>query len=264
MSNVPVRSFPSQPSPSNPTAAVEPAAPITAEPSKQEKDRPLWWLPGTVFLFPFGYVAGRAYRESFIGHLGLLESDLTLAPDEYVYRGFMALISLADHLLARVSPELATGWYLSYLGLGMIVTFVIFATSRFTRAIGQRMSRLKARAESFRAARSPDFKASLAVVISTWIAAVAPMLFLFALGLLVFPAFLAGEAGKWDAQALLQSVRASGAEERYPSVGSVSPVPGAPRELVVECRPSACVVFTGKRFTAVRREAIPRIEGVAR
>lgn len=264
MSKMPVRLFPSLPP--TPPAAAEPPAPgaqAPTQPPKMEKDRPLWWLPGTVYLFPLGYVAGRVYRESYIGQLGLLESDLTLAADEYVYRGFLALVSLADHLASRVSPELATGWYLSFLSLGVLVTLVIFATSRFSLAISRRAGRLKARAESFRKNSSPDFKASLSVVVGTWITAVAPVLALFTLALLVLPALLAGLTGKLDAQAVQQWVRATDAEMRYPSAVANPTIDGAPRELVIECRPSVCVVFTGTRFVAVRREAIQRIEGVA-
>lgn len=265
MNKMPVRSLPLKPL--NPASAAEPRAsnaPVTTELSKPGKDRPLWWLPGTVYLFPLGYVAGRVYRESYIGQLGLLESDLTLAADEYVYRGFLALVSLADHLASRVSPELAAGWYLSFLSLGVLVTLVIFATSRFSLAIGRRLNRLKDRAESFRKNSSGDFKASLSVVMGTWITAVAPVLALFTVALLVLPAFLAGLAGKLDAQSVQQSVRSTDAEKHYPSAVTASTVAGVPRELVIECRPSVCIVFTGRHFSAVRREAIQRIEGVSR
>jgi hypothetical protein len=219
---------------------------------------------GHRILFPLGYVAGRVYRESYIGQLGLLESDLTLTADEYVYRGFLALVSLADHMASRVSPELATGWYLSLLSLGLLVTLVVFATSRFNLVIGQRLKRLKDRAELLRKSGSTDFKASLSVVMGTWITAVAPALALFIVALLVLPAYLAGVAGTLDAQSVQQSVRGTHAEMRYPSAVPASPIAGAPHELVIECRPSVCVVFTGKRFVAVRREAIQRIEDAAR
>lgn len=212
MSMMPVRLFPSLPA--TRTAAAEPGAQAPTQPPKMEKDRPLWWLPGTVYLFPLGYVAGRVYRESYIGQLGLLESDLTLAADEYVYRGFLALVSLADHLASRVSPELATGWYLSFLSLGVLVTPVIFATSRFSLAISRRAGRLKARTESFRKNSSPDFKASLSVVVGTWITAVAPVLALFTLALLVLLVLPAGVPCWLDRQVGRASCSAVGPRHR--------------------------------------------------
>lgn len=260
MSRMPVQLVPPQPT----HTAAKPGAPSPTVPPKPEKDRPLWWLPGAVYLFPLGYVTGRVYREGYIGQLGLPESDLTLAVDEYVYRGFLALVSLADHLANQVSPVLAAGWYLSFLSLGLLLTLVIFAASRLNLAIARRLDRLKARAESFRKNGSADFKASVSVVMSTWIAAVAPVLAFFVLALLILPAFLAGLSGKLDAQALQRAVRSPGAETRYPLVAAATPTPGAPRELVIECHPSVCVVFTGTRFVAVRRETLPRIEGAIR
>jgi hypothetical protein len=213
---------------------------------------------------PLLYMVGRAYSQGYWDSLGLPESLMGYAIEDYLYFGALAPL----HFIAELFGQSVNSRFLWIILGSLAFTLLALAITLVERWFSRLSSRASDLAKKWKLSKRIRKLEPTLPHIATFLAgSFVGIVSLLLVGLLILPIALASQSGR--AQADRQTNRL--AEFEYNFKGSIPSFPmghymapdGAPRAgIVSDCSDTWCVVFAKGSYSAIPTSAISQIDHI--